>query len=702
MHLIDWCILLIPVAVILILALYSRRYIRGVVDFLAAGRVAGRYVIAVGSLESALSVLMLVALVEAKYQIGYALTFWERILMPLGVIMSLTGYCVYRFRETKALSIGQFLEIRYNRTFRIFAAALRTVAEMLTNAIGPAVAANFIIYFLGLPHKITILGISIPCFVIILAIVLSMSILVIWPAGRVSLLITDCFQGLISYPIFVIVVGYVLITFSWSEEICPVMLDRVSGESFLNPFDIEQLRDFNIFALLVTIFGSVLNRGNWIGNDTTNCARNPHEQKMAGILGAWRNGFSSVMNLLIAIAIITVMSHKHFATLAKDIRVELSAKVAGEVLSNNDTRNCLTATLTAIPEQRHCIGMDEPLSRNENLDTPYMKAAAEVFGDNGNGNLTFQKFRTLYHQMMLPVACRKMFPTGLMGVFALLMIMLLLSTDDSHIFNSSATIIQDVIMPLHKTSLSPERHLRWLRICSLLVAMLFFLFSIFFVHLDYINMFSLIMASLWSGGAGPVMIFGLYSRFGTTAGAFASIFAGSGISLIGLLLQRNWADHVYPFIQNMGWTDQLDGLLKTVSGPLAPYVVWQMDAVKFPINSIEIYCIAMFAGISSYIVVSLITYRHPYNLDRLLHRGQYSIDEKKAIKAKWSWRTVAGKLIGITPEYTLTDRIISWSLFCYTLSIKLAYALSQCWSGICFHHGRRNGGGTIFSSPLCW
>ena len=62
--------MIIPLIIILGAAIYSGKYVRGVVDFLAAGRVAGRYVISVGDLTSGLSVITLVALVEAKYQTG--------------------------------------------------------------------------------------------------------------------------------------------------------------------------------------------------------------------------------------------------------------------------------------------------------------------------------------------------------------------------------------------------------------------------------------------------------------------------------------------------------------------------------------------------------------------------------------------------------------------------------------------------------
>ena len=44
MGIFDWLIVILPVIGILWVGMYSRKYIRGVADYLSAGRVCGRYV----------------------------------------------------------------------------------------------------------------------------------------------------------------------------------------------------------------------------------------------------------------------------------------------------------------------------------------------------------------------------------------------------------------------------------------------------------------------------------------------------------------------------------------------------------------------------------------------------------------------------------------------------------------------------------
>ena len=42
---IDWLIVILPIVFVVWIAFFSKRYVKGVVDYLAARRVAGRYVI---------------------------------------------------------------------------------------------------------------------------------------------------------------------------------------------------------------------------------------------------------------------------------------------------------------------------------------------------------------------------------------------------------------------------------------------------------------------------------------------------------------------------------------------------------------------------------------------------------------------------------------------------------------------------------
>ena len=680
----DWLIMLLPVAFVLYMGHHARRYVRSVADFLSAGRLCGRYLICVADMTNALSIMGLVAYVEVHYRTGFSLAFWNMLTIPVTVFMGLTGFCYYRFRETKAMSLGQFLEMRYNRPFRIFAAALRSLSEMLTNMIMPAIGARFFIYFLGLPQNVSVFGHEIPTFMLLTLLILTIAISIICMGGTLALVITDSIQGMFCYPLLVLFAVFVLCKFSWSQEIVPVMQDRVIGENFLNPNDIQNMRDFNIFHTFVLLFTLVINRAIWIGAGNTSAAKTAHEQKMASLLGAWRGALSNVFYLLIAITIIVVLNHKNYAVPAKIIRDDIAVTVAHDAVKDPVARDRIIAAAKAIPEQRHEIGIDPPLSDNTNLDTPYINAARNELPDNPEGNSSYKKFRTLFKQMMMAMSMRRLLPPGMLGLFCLLLILAMISTDDTRIYSAALTISQDVILPLVKKDLSPKQHLWMIRCVAIGVGVFFFFGSFFMAQLDYINLYINIMVSIWAGGAGPVMVFGLYSRFGTTAGAFASLISGMVIGGGGMLIKRNWEDKVYPFLNARNWAEPLKNFLEQVSAPFNPYIKWHMTSTDFPINSYEITFIAICVSMFMYVVVSKLTCKQPFNLERMLHRGKYSVDGEVKTTMKWTLRNVLSKLIGITPAYTKSDRVIAYGLFGYSFIYRFGvmFLVVVAWNAV--------------------
>lgn len=674
---IDWLIMTVPMAFIVYVGFYSKKYVRGVSDYLAAGRLAGRYVLTVSDVAQGLAVITLIGYVEAHYKTGFAMVFWSAIMIPLTLIMSLTGFVSYRYRETKAMSLGQFLEMRYNRKLRIYAAALRSAAELLANCMCPALAARFMIYYIGVPSSFEVAGIQIPTFMILTFVMVVLCVYICCVGGCLSLIITDTLQGFICYPLLIIFTIFIPCSFSWNDVIIPVMNDRVSGQSFLNPYDVKALRDFNVFALFVTFFSMILNRGNWIGGGSTSAARSPHEQKMAGIMGEWRGMFGAVLYVLLVIMVISVLNHSSFAVKGKEVRDKLSAQVLQEVKADDvNIQNVINSKLQAMPPADHIIGgtrpQDAPLSHEKNLDTPHLDTVHSVLKDTPKGEKKYQEFFTLYHQMMLPVTLRSLLPTGLVGLFALFILVMMLSTDDSRLFSSAQTIAQDCIVPFMKKSFTPEQHVRVIRFTVIGCGLLWFLGSFFMAQLDYINMFITIICSMWLG-AGPVVLFGLYSRFGNTTGAFSSIITGMVLALTFIFCQRSWADIIYPFLVANNWDEAAGNFFAACSAPFEPWIVWRVTPYKFPINSTEISFIIMILCLVAYIVGSLVTYKGPFNLERMLHRGIYNTDNERKEFFKWSFKNAFKKIIGITPEFSRGDKIITWSVFIYSFIYRFFF-----------------------------
>ncbi len=142
-------------------------------------------------------------------------------------------------------------------------------------------------------------------------------------------------------------------------------------------------------------------------------------------------------------------------------------------------------------------------------------------------------------------------------------------------------------------------------------------------------------------------------------------------------------------------TERAFHFFANLTRPLNPYVDWsfgfnsgestleqalQLFREKFFMNSPEIYFTSMVLSVAAYCLGSWIANKagwcSPFNLDRLLHRGEYADEadrerERRAAAVKVS---ILSRIVGIDGEYTRGDRIIAWSVFFYSIVYRLGLA----------------------------
>ena len=96
-----------------------------------------------------------------------------------------------------------------------------------------------------------------------------------------------------------------------------------------------------------------------------------------------------------------------------------------------------------------------------------------------------------------------------------------------------------------------------------------------------------------------------------------------------------------------------------------------MDPIKCPVNTLEFMFFLMLFTFGLYIVVSKLTCKEPFNLERMLHRGKYDTShEHGQLKSRWTLRTLFPKLVGITPEYTRGDKWIAYGVFAHSFGFS--------------------------------
>jgi len=437
MAFVDWLIVVVSMGALTWFSLYAVRYMRSVADFLSANRSAGRYMLTLAGGMSSLGAISMVAIFEQYYAAGFPTVWWSWLAIPAGVIITLTGWVYYRFRETRCLTLAQFFEIRYTRRFRIFAGMIVWIAGIANFGIFPYVASNFFVYFCQMPETLSVLGWAMPTYWPVMLVTLGMALVYTVIGGQVTVMLTDCIQGIFAAIAFVILSIFLLSQFSWvdvsaalaaaperrlTQEAADAVAkarkavdqarkpaarakrkaelataeaklkdkaaikQQADQQSLVNPFKTGKVKDFNIWFFLIIVFNMFYGAMSWQGSQAYQSSGiSPHEQKMGAVIGIWRMLLQTVTVILLAVCALTFLHHPQYSAVSAPARDVLAQLKVG--------------------------------------DTPQLAI-----------------------QQRVPIALAFLLPVGLRGMFCVLMIFLLVTTQDTYMHSWGSIFIQDVIM----------------------------------------------------------------------------------------------------------------------------------------------------------------------------------------------------------------------------------------------------------------
>ena len=626
LSLIDWLIVLISFAGMVLAVNTTKGLMKSVSDFLAAGRSAGRYVVSISSGIAGLGAISVVSFLEMGYVSGFAMAWWGFSSALIILFITVSGWVIYRFRSTRCLTLPQFFEIRYSRRFRIFTGIIAFSAGIINFGIFPAVGAQFFMHYCGLPESI----LGIPMFPLVMIFLLSISLYFVYTGGQIAVIIADFFQGVFVNIIFMAMIIFLFFSVGWDQiteamEQTPVKLaqeeiietrsdlsfsklteaeqnikiekinEKYENSSRINPFKTSHVEDFNFWYFLIGIIGVMYGTMSWQGSQAYNAsAKSAHEAKMGGVLTGFRGIPQALFFLFAPITIYVFMNHVDYQSLA--------------------------------------------VSVNASID-----------------QLATDSLRT---QLRAPLVLSKVLPVGLLGAFAALMLAAFISTHDTYLHSWGSILIQDVVMPFRDKPFDKETHLKVLRYSIFGVAIFIFLFSLLFQQNQKIALFFAITGAIFASGSGAVIIGGLYWKKGTTAAAWTAMSTGAIIAVGGLIVQK-----VDP-----GWladTSLTVGLKNTIT-------------FLANINGQVYWAIGMGTSTLSYIAVSLLGKQTNFNMDKLLNRGNYVIEGEIEIVNEAPER--GWKMLGMGKEFTRGDKFIYIVNYIWTFSWTILFIVGTVYN----------------------
>ncbi len=222
----DWFIVVVYVGVAVFIGLCASRFIAGIADYVVAGRNLGTALSIATMTGTELGLITVMYSAQKGFTGGFASFHIAVIACIVTFFVGLTGFIVVPLRETGAMTIPEYYEMRFGRRTRILGAILLAFGGILNMGLFLKIGSQFVIGATGIDPSG---GLLILVMTTLIILVLIYTIL----GGMVSVVIMDYIQFVVISIGLVVCVFLILSKFGWDHMVEVVALHK--GDSGFDP-----------------------------------------------------------------------------------------------------------------------------------------------------------------------------------------------------------------------------------------------------------------------------------------------------------------------------------------------------------------------------------------------------------------------------------------------------------------------------------
>ncbi len=450
----DWMIVAIYLVLTVVIGIYVNRYIRGMSDFLVAGRSLRTKLGIATMIGSELGLVTAMYAAQKGFTGGFAAFHIGLLALVAALVVGFTGMIVVPLREMRVMTIPEYYERRFDsRNLRIFGGALLAISGILNMGMFLKAGAIFVTGLTGMNDPAIIKIVM----TVMIVLVLAYTTL----GGMISVIITDYIQFVVLSFGLLIAVALSVITLGWTEIVEGVK--QVHGTAGFNPFDGE---GFGTPYVIWMFFLGLISCNVWQ---------------------------TAVMRACAAESVAVVKQLYIWSSIGFMIRF-------------------------IIPQFLGICAIAYFL-QNPDLGEYFFDADGKINAD--------------HSLKAMPVYLSQLLPIGIIGLVGSGMLAAFMSTHDTYLLCWASVLVEDVVNPATRNSLSQKARILLTRVFLFVIAAFLLIWSMWYELGQDLWDYMAVSGAVYFVGAFVVLTGGIYWKKASGLGAWLALLAGTG-AIFGL------------------------------------------------------------------------------------------------------------------------------------------------------------------------